>query len=238
MALAVSLRSFLQEAGLGGYEHALKEAGIRTANDILEVEEPLELLDLSCLEEQCVACRQLDLMLLLLLLLLLLRRDARAVACPGISLIRVRTPKCRALIRSLVELRRTVMPPLPLPPGKRYHFYIIHSDPELAELLTRSLERKGATTFTNHVVTYRRAEGSMSRWHVPKRGFSPIGANRAVHALQPASPLHCSRGTNTAWPVQELRSAWGTAAISTATAVAAAAAAAAEQAPRCPCLPR
>eukprot|EP01043_Picozoa_sp_COSAG02_P006197 COSAG02_NODE_174_length_31243_cov_76.084543_19_plen_198_part_00 len=51
----VSLRSFLHEAGLVGYEHALKEAGISTANDILEVEKPLELLELSCLEEQCVA---------------------------------------------------------------------------------------------------------------------------------------------------------------------------------------
>ncbi len=51
----VSLRSFLREAGLVGYEHALKEAGITTANDILDVEKPLELLELSCLEEQCVA---------------------------------------------------------------------------------------------------------------------------------------------------------------------------------------
>jgi hypothetical protein len=53
----VALTAFLQEAGLGGYEYALKEAGIRTANDILEVDQPLELLDLSCLEEQCVPGR-------------------------------------------------------------------------------------------------------------------------------------------------------------------------------------
>jgi hypothetical protein len=85
----------------------------------------------------------------------------------------------RALIRSLVELRRTIMPPLPLPPGKRYHFYVVHSDQMLAEPLVRSLERRGATVFTNHVVTYRRAEGSISRWHVPKAGFSPIGTNSA-----------------------------------------------------------
>ena len=56
-------------------------------------------------------------------------------------------------------------------------------------MLTRSLERKGATMFTNHVVTYRRAEGSMSRWHVPKRGFSPIGTNSAILAV---SVLHLS----------------------------------------------
>ena len=71
------------------------------------------------------------------------------------------------------------MPPLPLPPGKRYHFYVVHSDLMLAEPLVRSLERRGATVFTNHVVTYRRAEGSISRWHVPKAGFSPIGTNSA-----------------------------------------------------------
>jgi hypothetical protein len=97
----------------------------------------------------------------------------------------------------LIELRRTITPPLPLPPGKHYHFYIIHSDPELAELLVRSLERKGAATFTNHVVTYRRGEGSMSRWHVPKRGFSSIGANsafRAICSLHPASTSFMSRG--------------------------------------------
>ena len=52
--VVVALRAFLEEAGLSGYEHALKEAGIRTANDILEVERPLELLQLSYLEEQCV----------------------------------------------------------------------------------------------------------------------------------------------------------------------------------------
>ena len=69
---------------------AAQDAGIRSANDILEVEKPLELLELSCLEEQ-------------------------------------------ALIRSLVELRRTVTPPLPLPPGKKYHFYIVHSDATVAE---------------------------------------------------------------------------------------------------------
>jgi hypothetical protein len=51
----VALDAFLQEAGLGGYDHALRECGIRTANDILEVEQPLELLDLSYLEEQCVS---------------------------------------------------------------------------------------------------------------------------------------------------------------------------------------
>ena len=49
----------------------------------------------------------------------------------------------------------------------------------LERSLERSLERRGATVFTNHVVTYRRAEASISRWHVPKAGFSPIGTNSA-----------------------------------------------------------
>lgn len=149
--VVVPLKPFLQEAGLGGYEYALREAGMETANDILDVEAPMELLELSCLEQQ-------------------------------------------ALIRSLVELRRTIRPPLPLPPGKRYHFYVVHSDAHLAEPLTRSLEREGATVFTNHVVTYRRSEGSISRWHVPKPGFSPIGANRTAERMGHGSYQHSYSG--------------------------------------------
>jgi hypothetical protein len=141
------LVDFLREAGLAGYAYSLEEAGFRTALDVLTEEQPLELLDLSYVEEQ-------------------------------------------RFIRALVELRRRVFPPLPLPPGKTVHFYISHSRRDLVEPLVASLEKAGATIYTHHVVTYKRTQGSISRWSIPRMGFAASGTHRTAERLGTGNYQH------------------------------------------------
>ena len=145
--MTISLADFLREAGLSGYEYALKEAGISCANDILEEANPLDLLELSFVEQQ-------------------------------------------NFVRALVELRRRVIPSLPLPPGKTIHFYVSHSSRDLVEPVVYSLERAGATIFTHHAVTYRRAQGSISRWHIPRSGYMPAGVHRTADRLGTGNYQH------------------------------------------------
>eukprot|EP01048_Picozoa_sp_COSAG05_P005745 COSAG05_NODE_350_length_10922_cov_2274.791370_1_plen_411_part_00 len=145
--MTISLADFLREAGLSGYEYALKEAGISCANDILEEDNPLDLLELSFVEQQ-------------------------------------------NFVRALVELRRRVIPSLPLPPGKTIHFYVSHSSRDLVEPVVYSLERAGATIFTHHAVTYRRAQGSISRWHIPRSGYMSAGVHRTADRLGTGNYQH------------------------------------------------
>jgi hypothetical protein len=140
--MEVDLGDFLAEAGLAGYEVSLRECGLRSANQILRIDNPLSLLSLSSTEQQ-------------------------------------------RFIRALVELRRRVCPPLPLPPGKDLHFYIIHSRRSFAEPLLHALQDSGASVFTHQAVTYRRTTGSISRWHQPPPGFSPRGKHREAPGFPP-----------------------------------------------------